>query len=163
MIIYQDSLSTPIGNLRIKASDSGITEVSMSDNIHVLSPNVNDIVIDAKCQLDEYFKGLRDDFDLPFDLAQYSDFYQSVWSALLDVPYGKTKSYSDIAIAVGDIKAVRAVGMANGKNPVAIIIPCHRIIGKSGKLVGYGGGLDAKKWLLRHELAHSPVPEHMLF
>ena len=135
MIIYQDVLSSPIGNLLIKASESGLTEVKMSDNIHVLSPNVNDIIIDAKCQLDEYFKGLRDDFDLPYDLSDYSEFYQSVWAALIDVPYGQTRSYTDIARAIGDTKAVRAVGAANGKNPIAVIIPCHRIIGLNGKLV----------------------------
>lgn len=163
MIIYQDTLDTPVGTLLIKASEQGLTEVSRSDNIHVLSPKINDIVTNTKHQLDEYFKGLRDEFDLPFDLFGYTTFYQSVWRALLDVPYGQTKTYGDIARTVGDIKAVRAVGAANGKNPIGIIIPCHRIIGASGKLVGYAGGLEMKKWLLCHELAHSPVPEHMLF
>ena len=163
MNVYQDTLTTPIGELLIKASDTGLTEVSLSKNIHELSPQSNDIIVEAQSQLYEYFKGDRKEFDLPYDLNRYTDFYQSVWQALERVPFGSTNSYGDIARELGDIKAVRAVGMANGKNPIAIIIPCHRIIGSDGKLVGYAWGIDAKKWLLRHELSHSPVPEHMLF
>jgi len=163
MNVYQDTLTSPIGNILIKASDDGLTEISMGDNIHILSPQSNDHIVTAQCQLDEYFKGLRDDFDLDYDFTGYTEFYQKVWQELLQVPYGQTKTYKDIAIALGDVKAVRAVGSANGKNPLAIVIPCHRIIGSNGKLIGYAWGMESKKWLLRHELAHSPVPEHMLF
>ena len=163
MNVYQDTLSSPIGNILIRANDFGLTEVSLADNIKVISPNSNDLIIDTQMQLEEYFKGLREDFDLPVHLTGYSDFYLRVWNRLLQIPYGKTISYKELAQDIGDPKSVRAVGAANGKNPIAIIIPCHRVIGSNGKLVGYAWGLDAKKWLLSHELAHSPVPEHMLF
>jgi len=163
MNVYQDILESPLGKVLIKASDKGLMQVSLNPKIHLLAPSPNDIIVNAKCQLDEYFKGLRDEFNLPYDLDGYSEFFQKVWAALLEVPYGQTKTYTDIARAVGDVKAVRAVGLANGKNPIGIVIPCHRIIGMNGKLVGYASGLETKKWLLRHELAHSPVPEHMLF
>ncbi len=163
MNVYQSCLSTPIGNLLIKATDKGLTEVSLTENIHLLTSNPNDILLQTKIQLEEYFSGERTTFNIPMDIEGYSEFFQSVWQALLNVPYGRTNTYSDIAKAIGDLKAVRAVGLANGKNPIAIIVPCHRIIGKGGKLVGYAWGLETKKWLLRHELAHAPVPEHMLF
>lgn len=163
MNVYQDTLETPIGTLLIRANDMGLTEVSLADNIKVLAANSNDIIVTAKCQLDEFFKGLRDEFDLPVQLTGYPQFYLRVWNALMEVPYGKTISYLNLAKKLGEPKAVRAVGTANSKNPIAIIIPCHRVIGSKGSLVGYAWGLDAKRWLLSHELAHSPVPEHMLF
>lgn len=163
MNVFQDTLNTPIGNLLIRANDMGITEISLADNIKVLAADSNDIIITAKCQIDEYFKGLRDGFDLPLHLTGYSEFYLRVWNRLLQIPYGTTISYKELATDLGDENAVRAVGSANGKNPIAVVIPCHRVVGSNGKLVGYAWGLEAKRWLLSHELAHSPVPEHMLF
>jgi len=163
MKTYKEIIESPIGNILLEASEEGLTSVTLTDNIHLLAKESHDHIVTAKCQFSEYFKGLRDDFDIPLVTEDYPPFYQKVWQALLDIPYGQTRSYLDIAVQLGDPKSVRAVGMANGKNPLAIIIPCHRIIGKSGKLVGYAWGLESKKWLLRHELAHSPVPEHMLF
>ncbi len=100
--------------------------------------------------MDEYFNKKRKKFDLPLQ-PQGTNFQKAVWDALLEVPYGTTVSYFDIAKKVDNPKAVRAAGGANGKNPITIIIPCHRIIGSNGKLVGYGGGLWRKKWLLQHE------------
>lgn len=101
-------------------------------------------------QLDEYFRGQRQTFLLKLQ-PEGTDFQQTVWRQLLTIPYGQTVSYGDIARAVGNEKAVRAVGAANGQNPISIIVPCHRVIGSNGKLTGYGGGLWRKEWLLNHE------------
>ena len=101
-------------------------------------------------ELEEYFLGKRKSFSFAMDLRG-SDFQVSVWNELLNIPFGKTISYEELAIRVGDIKMTRAVGLANGQNPIAIVVPCHRVIGKSGDLTGYGGGLDRKIWLLEHE------------
>lgn len=102
-------------------------------------------------QLDEYFAGIRKVFDLPIEFTRGTDFQKKVWYALCDIPYGETRSYKQIAEAVQSPKAFRAVGMANNKNPVSIIVPCHRVIGASGRLVGYGGGLGIKQALLALE------------
>ncbi len=104
----------------------------------------------AYSQLLEYFEGKRKVFDLPYKLIG-TDFQKKVWSALIHIPYGQTRSYKEIAIAVGNEKASRAVGMANNKNPITVIVPCHRVIGASGKLVGYAGGLAMKEFLLKME------------
>ena len=107
-----------------------------------------------KTQIAEYFTGIRKDFDLPLHLAG-SQFQVSVWKALMEIPYGETRSYKKQAIALGNEKAIRAVAGANGENGIAIIIPCHRVIGENGSLTGYGGGLQRKQWLLDHEWKHS--------
>jgi methylated-DNA-[protein]-cysteine S-methyltransferase len=104
----------------------------------------------AKRELDEYFTGTRTEFNLPL-AALGTAFQQKVWQALITIPFGETWSYQDLADAIGNPKAVRAVGLANGKNPISIIVPCHRVIGKSGKLTGYAGGVERKAWLLKHE------------
>ncbi len=104
-------------------------------------------------QLTEYFDGKRQKFDFPYKLIG-TDFQKSVWQALCDIPYGETRSYKDIAIAIGNVKACRAVGMANNKNPMLIVVPCHRVIGASGKMVGYAGGLPMKEFLLDVEKKH---------
>lgn len=104
-------------------------------------------------QFEAYFTGQLQRFDLPL-AARGTDFQQAVWGALCDIPYGETVSYLDIASAIGNPKAVRAVGAANGQNPLSIIVPCHRVIGRSGKLIGYGGGLPIKQWLLALEQSH---------
>lgn len=101
-------------------------------------------------QLREYFNGKRREFDIPLDAAG-TDFQRSVWSALRKIPYGRTVSYADIARAIGKPKSMRAVGMANGRNPISIVVPCHRVIGADGSLTGYGGGLDRKRTLLNLE------------
>jgi len=108
------------------------------------------LIKETSKQLDEYLEGKRKNFDLPV-FAAGTPFQQLVWEALKTIPYGETRSYKDIAVQIGKSKACRAVGMANNRNPIAIIIPCHRVIGSKGELVGYGGGLDIKKQLLRLE------------
>jgi methylated-DNA-[protein]-cysteine S-methyltransferase len=110
-------------------------------------------LIETRRQLQEYFAGQRNVFDLPLDFAG-TEFQKKVWQALLSIPYGQTRSYRDIAEQIGNIKAVRAVGAANGKNPISIIAPCHRVIGRSGKLIGFAGGLDKKEILLNLEQKH---------
>ena len=109
-------------------------------------PNI-DLV---SAQLDEYFHGQRKEFDLPL-VVPGTEFQQKVWEALIQIPYGITRSYKQQANVVGDIKAVRAVARANGENRISIVIPCHRIIGSDGSIVGYGGGIHRKQWLLKHE------------
>ncbi len=104
----------------------------------------------AVCQLKEYFAGKRKIFDFPYQLKG-TDFQQKVWAALCEIPYGQTRTYKDIALAIGNPRACRAVGMANNKNPMSIVVPCHRVIGSNGKLVGYGSGLDMKQALLQLE------------
>jgi methylated-DNA-[protein]-cysteine S-methyltransferase len=108
------------------------------------------LIKDAYRQLSEYLKGERKGFDLPL-LIKGTTFQQQVWKALLEIPYGETRSYKQIAVAIGNPKAVRAVGMANNRNPLLIVVPCHRVIGANGKLVGYGAGIEKKEFLLRLE------------
>ncbi|MEG1427996.1 MAG: methylated-DNA--[protein]-cysteine S-methyltransferase [Oscillospiraceae bacterium] len=149
-MIYTNLLKSPVGPLTIREQNEKIIEIVFGN------PQKCDTIVETKLfretatQLTAYFEGKRTEFFLPLDL-QGTEFQKKVWEALLKIPYGKTSSYIDIAVAVGNPKAARAVGMANHNNPISIIVPCHRVIGKSGKLVGYGGGLDIKKWLLAHE------------
>jgi methylated-DNA-[protein]-cysteine S-methyltransferase len=139
----------PIGLLEICGSEKGISSVTFVANVDNVIENPV-CLRDCVTQLHEYFERKRKTFDLLLDL-EGTDFQKKVWNELLKIPYGKTKSYNDIAIKLGDKEAVRAVGHANGKNPVSIIVPCHRVIGSDGKLVGYAGGLWRKKWLLGFE------------
>jgi len=147
--VYLDYYESPIGLAEIKCSDKGIRSVKVVElKEHATNPNA--IVLEVKNQLDDYFKGRIKEFDLPLD-AIGTDFQKKVWKALLTIPYGVTTSYGEIAKLIGKPTASRAVGAANGKNPIWIIVPCHRVIGASGKLTGYAGGLDRKKWLLEKE------------
>ncbi|RLC24505.1 MAG: cysteine methyltransferase [Deltaproteobacteria bacterium] len=141
-------LKSPIGTIEVKSSAKGIVSLFFVDDkeSNAAIPTENAIF----SQLEEYFSGDRKKFDLELDL-QGTEFQKSVWMELLNIPYGETRSYIHIAKKLGDPKKLRAVGNANGKNPVSIIVPCHRVIGTDGKLVGYGGGLWRKKWLLEHE------------
>lgn len=143
---YYDS---PVGILVIKSIDDHITVINF--NKEKLEPELITPVIEhAVRELQEYFDGTRKYFSFPL-APEGTSFQRKVWDALLEIPYGKTISYSELAIRLGNLKSIRAVGLANGQNPIAIVIPCHRVIGKDGGLVGYGGGLDNKIWLLRHE------------
>ena len=141
-------LKSPIGTIEVKYSDKGIVslyfveDVEINYTIHAANESIN--------QLEEYFAGERETFDLDLDLNG-TEFQKSVWLELLKIPFGETETYVNIAKKLGNAKKLRAVGNANGKNPVSIIVPCHRVIGADGKLVGYGGGLWRKKWLLEHE------------
>ncbi|WP_423187895.1 methylated-DNA--[protein]-cysteine S-methyltransferase [Alishewanella sp. d11] len=142
-------LLTPLGLLEIAASEQGLVAVTFCDKPRQLIKPQR-ITQQAKQQLLAYFNQELTVFDLPL-AAEGTAFQQQVWQALTTVPYGQTASYGDIAKAINNPKGVRAVGLANGKNPIAIIVPCHRIIGANGTLTGYAGGLDKKAWLLAHE------------
>ena len=141
---------SPLNLIEICATEGGIRSVSFVENkeFDETENKYNQLAIN---QLDEYFNKKRQAFDMPFDF-EGTDFQIRVWQELLKIPFGKTKSYMDISKTLGDVKAIRAVGMANGKNKIAIIVPCHRVIGSDGSLTGYAGGLDRKKWLLDFEI-----------
>lgn len=145
---YQEYYQTPLGLLQICAKDSGITRIAFADAVSWQRPNV----WTTQCirQLQEYFDGLRKEFTLPLVL-EGTVFQKRVWQALREIPYGETRSYQDIAMMIDQPKACRAVEMANNRNPIVIVIPCHRVIGKNKALVGYGGGLKRKEYLLKLE------------
>lgn len=140
---------SPIGVIEIKGNDEGIVSLYYLEK-DTVSFETPDCLAECVKQLDEYFKGTRKNFSLKLNVSG-TDFRKKVWQKLQDIPYGETCSYLDIAKAIGDEKAVRAVGGANHNNSINIIIPCHRVIGSSGNLTGYGGGLWRKNWLLKHE------------
>ncbi len=142
-------LKTPVGFLEVTGSEKGIRSLFFLD-FKVRITRVPHHLHDCVTQLEEYFAGTRHGFSLTLDL-EGSPFQLKVWQETLKIPYGKTASYQELAINLGNPNAFRAVGGANGSNPVSIIIPCHRVLGQNGKLVGYGGGLWRKKWLLEHE------------
>ncbi|MEI7492290.1 MAG: methylated-DNA--[protein]-cysteine S-methyltransferase [Bacteroidota bacterium] len=144
-------LKTPIGFIELTGSEKGIRSLYFLD-FKVRVPRIPHELKDAVDQLHEYFIGERKDFTLDLDL-EGSDFQLRVWSELIKIPYGTTISYHELARRIGNASAFRAVGGANGANPVSVIIPCHRVLGTNGRLVGYAGGLKRKKWLLEHEHA----------
>lgn len=141
---------TELGIIGIRENNKSITNIYFSKVD--TNDNIEETDLIKKCfkQLKEYFEGSRIKFDLPLDIKG-TEFQNKVWDELLKIPYGEVKSYKDIAIAIGNEKACRAIGMANNKNPIPIIIPCHRVIGSNGKLVGYAGGLNVKEKLLNIE------------
>ena len=141
---------TDLGIIGIRDNNNAITEVFYSKS--KINDHLKETPLIRECfnQLKEYFQGTRREFTIPIE-AEGSESQKKVWKALLDIPYGQTRTYKEIAIAIGNEKACRAVGMANNRNPISIIIPCHRVIGANGKLVGYGGGLDIKEKLLNIE------------
>ncbi len=147
-------LSTPIGSLEIVIEKNKLLKVDFSDKKELTfnegDPEEVEIFNQCQKQLNEYFAGKRFSFDLPIELIG-TGFQKQVWSQLTKISYGKTISYRDLAIQLGDPLCIRAAASANGKNPLAVIIPCHRVIGSNGSLTGYAGGLFRKKWLLEHE------------
>jgi len=152
--MYMDS---PVGALKLVAHDQALVAVMWDNEDHkrvrlaeLVEDRQHPMLHKVKQQLEEYFAGQRQQFDLPLDFHGTA-FQQQVWQALLNIPYGETRSYKEIAVQLGNEKAVRAVGAANGKNPISIIAPCHRVIGSSGALVGFAGGLDKKQILLSLE------------
>jgi methylated-DNA-[protein]-cysteine S-methyltransferase len=152
MSMHTTLLPSPVGDLLLRADERGrLTELYTRHD----GAAITDWPFPAiTAQIDEYFAGERETFDL--ELAPHgTDFQLRVWEQLEKIPYGETISYSELATALGDPKLVRAVGLANGRNPISIIIPCHRVIGADGSLVGYGGGLERKQWLLEHEAVTS--------
>ncbi len=150
---------TPIGTAKIVGDENGIISVSIIDEEIETSEEISTSLQECVQQLDAYFKGTRKQFKLKLN-PQGTEFQKRVWKELLKVPYGKTRSYLEQTKKIGDVKAIRAVAAANGKNPIWIIIPCHRIIGSDGSLTGFAGGLWRKKWLLEHE---NPSPQQSLF
>ncbi|MCB0375738.1 MAG: methylated-DNA--[protein]-cysteine S-methyltransferase [Sinomicrobium sp.] len=144
-------MKTPLGFATVKGDANGIASVSVSDD-HDLVPDevIPEVLQDAVYQLEEYFRGKRKSFSIALN-PEGTEFQKKVWDALLAIPYGKTVSYLELSRRLGDEKAIRAIAGANAKNPVWIIIPCHRVIGSDGSLTGYAGGLWRKQWLLEHE------------
>ncbi|AUC85357.1 cysteine methyltransferase [Polaribacter sp. ALD11] len=154
---------TPIGIAKIVGDKNGIQSVSVLDENSIseelLNTKTPDCLLACVIQLEEYFKGKRASFNLTVN-PKGTTFQKKVWKALLEIPYGKTKSYLEQSKFLGDVKAIRAVASANGKNPLWIVVPCHRVIGSDGSLTGYAGGIWRKKWLLAHE---NPVKQQSLF
>jgi methylated-DNA-[protein]-cysteine S-methyltransferase len=140
---------SPLGWLELRATGQGLSALSFTDH-PVENTSTAPVLNECKEQLDAFFSGSKEPFNLKLDL-EGTPFQLSVWKELLKIPFGETVSYLHIATALGDPNATRAVGNANGKNPVAIIVPCHRVIGSGGSLVGYSGGMEKKKWLLEFE------------
>ncbi len=148
MTMFYDKMNSPIGTLTLEADDHHVLKILFDWNDVDIRPNA--LTDRCKRQLQEYFAGTRTEFDLPIRFSGTA-FQEEVWHALLPVPFGETSTYGAQAKRIRKPKAVRAVGAANGQNKLNIVVPCHRIIGASGKLTGYGGGIHRKKWLLEHE------------
>jgi len=152
---YQSSFSSPPGLLVLKSDGQSITGISFSES-DIQEQNSCEVLAKCKEQLENYFSGKIVAFDLPLH-PEGTEFQQKVWAALLKIPYGETITYLELAVKLGDPKAVRAVGTANGRNPIAVLIPCHRVIGAGNKLTGYAGGIWRKKILLELEMKHNPT------
>jgi methylated-DNA-[protein]-cysteine S-methyltransferase len=151
-------INSPLGITKIVGDENGIAEISILSEGN-LSKTIPLELQEAVAQLSDYFDGKRQDFNFKLN-PKGTDFQQKVWQELLHIPFGKTISYLDLSKKLGDVKAIRAVASANGKNPLWIVVPCHRVIGTDGSLTGYAGGLWRKKWLLEHE---NPTTQQSLF
>ncbi|MFP4844652.1 methylated-DNA--[protein]-cysteine S-methyltransferase [Winogradskyella sp. PE311] len=152
-------IKSPLGFTEISGDKNGIMKVAVLNSEEKLTDNIPSVLKDCAIQVQEYFDGTRKDFDLKLN-PQGTDFQKKVWEQLKTIPYGKTISYLDLSKQLGDVKAIRAAASANGKNPLWIVIPCHRVIGSDGSLTGYASGLHRKQWLLEHE---SPYKQQSLF
>jgi methylated-DNA-[protein]-cysteine S-methyltransferase len=153
-------INSPLGITKIIGDEEGVAVISVSDvGTNDVSAEIPEVLKDAVSQLQEYFDKKRTHFDFKLN-PKGTEFQQKVWKSLLEIPYGKTISYMDQTKKLGDIKAIRAVASANGKNPLWIVVPCHRVIGTNGSLTGYAGGLSRKKWLIEHE---NPTTQQSLF
>jgi methylated-DNA-[protein]-cysteine S-methyltransferase len=154
MYLYSKTIDSPIGFLRLTSDDHRLKSILFVDGGIDNDLSLPDILEKAALQINEYFEGKRFRFDLDLEMEGTS-FQQKVWKLIKMVGYGKTRTYGDIAKQMRSLGCSRAVGMANARNPLPIIIPCHRIVGNDGKMVGYSGGLERKKWLLVHEQKYS--------
>ena len=152
-------INSPLGITKITGDEDGIISISVLNSKEKTTDIIPEILQDFVYQLNEYFEGKREYFSLKLN-PQGTDFQQKVWTALQTIPYGTTTTYLKLSQQLGDVKAIRAVANANGKNPLWIVIPCHRVIGSDGSLTGYAGGLQRKQWLLEHE---SPYKQQSLF
>jgi|WP_314865672.1 methylated-DNA-[protein]-cysteine S-methyltransferase len=151
-------IKTPLGIATIQGDENGIAVIAIADE-GVVSERISSVLQEAVTQLQDYFDGQRTQFDFKLNPVG-TEFQQKVWKGLCEIPFGKTMSYLELAKQLGDVKAIRAVASANGKNPLWIVVPCHRVIGTDGSLTGYAGGLWRKKWLLEHE---NPSTQQSLF
>ena len=152
---------SPVGTLTLVATDDGLRAILWPDDdpdrvplTGAVEDPAHPVLVAAVAQLEEYFAGERRDFDLPLDPVGTA-FQQEAWTALRRIPYGATLSYGEQAAQLGDRNKARAVGAANGKNPISIVVPCHRVVGSTGALTGFAGGLEIKTWLLDHERRHA--------
>ena len=145
-------IKTPLGIAKVKGDKDGLSIVYILDGNKPISDIIPKVLEDAVYQLQQYFRGERQNFSLKLN-PHGTDFQKKVWQYLSEIPFGKTLSYLNLSKRMENVKAIRAVAAANGKNPLWIVIPCHRVIGSDGSLTGYAGGLDRKKWLLDHESA----------
>ncbi len=152
-------IHTPLGITKLEGDENGLASITVLNDDLSFGSIVPEVLEDAVYQLQEYFDGKRETFALELN-PQGTDFQKKVWEALQEIPFGKTVSYLELSKKLGNVKAIRAVAAANGKNPLWIIIPCHRVIGSDGSLTGYASGLHRKKWLLEHE---SPAKQQSLF
>jgi methylated-DNA-[protein]-cysteine S-methyltransferase len=152
-------INSPLGFVLIEGNENGISKISVTSDDSILTETIPDLFHEVVAQLNEYFEGNRTDFQFIMNPTG-TDFQKKVWEELLKIPFGKTASYQEITNKLGDPKAIRAVANANGKNPLWIVVPCHRVIGSDGSLTGYAGGLWRKKWLLDHE---NPMKQQSLF
>ncbi|ADV48936.1 methylated-DNA--[protein]-cysteine S-methyltransferase [Cellulophaga sp. E16_2] len=152
-------IKTPLGIAKLVGNEEGISEFIVLNSEEIVTDVIPEVLEDAVYQINEYFEGKREAFSLDLN-PEGTDFQKRVWKALEEIPFGKTTSYLGLSKTLGDTKAIRAVANANGKNPLWIIVPCHRVIGSNGSLTGYAGGLYRKQWLLEHE---SPFKQTSLF
>lgn len=152
-------IKSPLGITEIIGDENGISSISVLDSEKDVSSEIPDVLKEAVAELQDYFEGNRNDFTFKLN-PKGTEFQQKVWQELRNIPFGKTMSYLELSKKLGDVKAIRAVAAANGKNPLWIVVPCHRVIGTDGSLTGYAGGLWRKKWLLEHE---NPSNQQSLF
>lgn len=152
-------MKSPLGITKITGDETGVSAISVLNDAVEISSEIPKTLEEAVNQLQEYFDGKRFDFSFKLNPSG-TEFQQKVWQELLNIPFGKTMSYLDLSKKLGDVKAIRAVASANGKNPLWIVVPCHRVIGTDGSLTGYAGGLWRKKWLIEHE---NPTTQQSLF
>lgn len=152
-------IKSPLGFAKIVGDEEGIASVSILNSEEKITDIIPEVLEDCVIQLNEYFEGTRKQFSLTLN-PEGTNFQKQIWKLLEQIPYGKTISYVDLSKQLGDVKAIRAVANANGKNPLWILIPCHRVIGSDGSLTGYAGGLHRKQWLLEHE---NPFKQVSLF
>ena len=152
-------IDTPLGIAKIAGDNNGVASVSVLNSNEKITVEIPEVLEDCVYQLKEYFREERQQFDLKLN-PQGTIFQKKVWQQLEQIPYGKTISYLTLSKQIGDVKAIRAAASANGKNPLWIIVPCHRVIGSDGSLIGYAGGISRKQWLLNHE---SPNKQQSLF
>jgi len=152
------TIKTPLGMANITGDELGVSEISIDDSGEIIAEIPSEL-LEAATQLRDYFDGKRTSFTFKIN-PKGTAFQQKVWLKLLEIPFGTTISYLELSKKIGDVKAIRAVAAANGKNPLWIVVPCHRVIGSDGSLTGYAGGLWRKKWLLEHE---NPSEQQSLF